>query len=310
MALGIQKTGDGWTAVTLDGGRIAVAAVARRQDAPPQVRACENFAREGSALDALKRLKNAKRVARTQCATLLAHGQYQLLQVDVPENLPQDVPHDELRETLRWRIKEMVDFPVDQAGIDVLEIPAQGAHAAQIWVVAASHEVLRPCVRLFQDAKLPLTSIDIPEFSQRNLSGLFEKEARGLALVAFDADSQGGGRLTITYQGELYMTRHLDVSGPALTRPDTVTLHERVLLDIQRTLDNFDRNYSSIPIDRLLVGPLPNGDAFISYLDDNLSLPVGKADLAEVLDLTAVPRLKEPAAQAEAWLALGAALRD
>jgi hypothetical protein len=37
---------------------------------------------------------------------------------------------------------------------------------------------------------------------------------------------------------------------------------------------------------------------------------VGPADLAGVMDFTATPRLKETAAQADAWLALGAALRD
>ncbi len=106
------------------------------------------------------------------------------------------------------------------------------------------------------------------------------------------------------------MTRHLDVSGPELARPDAGGLHERVLLDIQRSLDNFDRNYSSIPLTRLLIGPLPGGEIFIDYLRNNLSLPVAVANLADVMDFAAVPRLQETAAQVDAWLALGAALRE
>lgn len=310
MAFGNQQAGAGWTAVTLEGERISIAEMARRPGARPQVRLCESFAREGSLLDALKRLKNAKRLARNRCTTLLEHGQYQLLQVSLPDNLPSDTPREELREVLRWRVKEMVDFPVDQAGFDVLEIPVQGARAPQCWVVAASHGVLRPRVQLFQDAKLPLAAIDIPEFAQRNLASLFEEDERGLALVAFDADGQGGGRLTITYQGELYMTRHLDVGAAELASPDAGKLHDRTLLDIQRTLDSFDRTYSAISLSRLLVGPLPQGEAFIAYLQDNLALPVAKANLADVLDCGAVPRLLEVGAQAAAWLTLGAALRD
>lgn len=298
---------DGWTAVMFGTGHISVAEVERRRDARPRVRSCESFAREGSDLDALKRLKNAKRIARTRCTTLLWHGQYQLLQVDAPDNVARDAASAELRDSLRWRIKEMVDFPVEQAGIDVLQIATPGGRTPQVWVVAASHEVLRPRVHLFQDAKVPLAAIDIPELAQRNLSGLFEEPNRGLALAAFD---DKGGRLTITYQGELYMTRHLDVSAPELARPNAAALHERILLDIQRSLDNFDRNYSAIPLTRLMVGPLPGGTAFVDYLRGNLSLPVESANLADVMDFTATPKLNETAAQADAWLVLGAALRD
>lgn len=311
MTFGQKKTaGDGWSAIVFGADRIVVADVTCARDARPRVNACDSFARDGSDLDALKRLKNARRLARNRCTTLLWHGQYQLLQVDAPGSLPADAPHQEVCETLRWRIKEMVDFPVEQAAIDVLHIPVQGSRTPQLWVVAASHAVLRPRVELFQDAKAPLAAIDIPELAQRNLAGLFEEPNRALALVAFN---DKGGLLTVSYQGELYMTRHIDVSGPELTGnsgANAGALHERVLLDIQRSLDSFDRNFSAIPLTRLLVGPLPGGETFIQYLGSNLSLPVTAANLAEVMDFTATPRLAETAAQAEAWLALGAALRD
>lgn len=301
-----QASKHGWTAVEFGSERIAVAEVARRGDGPPQVRVCDSFAREGGELDALKRLKQVRRFAHARCTTLLWHGQYQLLQIDAPDNA-RDLPHEELREAMRWRIKEMVDYPIENAGVDVIDIPAPGSRKPQIWVAVASHDVLVPRVHLFQDAKLSLAAIDIPEMAQRNLATLFEERNRGLALAAFD---DKGGRLTISYQGELFMTRHIDVGAPELTGPQAESLHERVLLDIQRSLDNFDRNYSAIPLTRLMIGPLPGGEAFVNYLGMNLSLPVAMVDLGDVLDLGAVPRLADTAAQADAWLALGAALRD
>lgn len=301
-----QARGDSWTAVIFGSDRIVVAEIARRGESPPQVRACDSFARESSELDALKRLKQIRPLARARCTTLLWHGQYQLLQIDAPDNA-RDLPREELREALRWRIKEMVDYPVENAGIDVIDIPAPGNRNPQMWVVVASHDVLAPRVHLFQDAKLSLAAIDIPEMAQRNLATLFEEQNRGLALAAFDDKS---GRLTISYQGELFMTRHIDVGAPELTGPQAESLHERVLLDIQRSLDNFDRNYSAVPLTRLMIGPLPGGEAFVNYLGMNLSLPVVRADLADVLDIGAVPQLADSAAQADAWLALGAALRD
>lgn len=301
-----QAAGDGWTSVIFGTDRIVVADVLRRTDARPQVRACDSFAREGGELDALKRLKNAKRLSCNRCTTLLWHGQYQLLQVDAPDNA-KDMPHEELREAMRWRVKEMVDFPIETAGMDVIVLPPAGSHSPQLWAVVANREALQSRVHLFQDAKIPLAAIDIPELAQRNIAALFEEPNRGLAVVAFDGK---GGRLTISYQGELYTVRYLDVSGTDLASAQAEAQYERVLLDIQRTLDNFDRNYSAIPLSRLLVGPLPGGERFIAYLAANLSLPVVSANLADVFDFEAVPGLAEVSAQYENWRALGAALRD
>jgi len=301
-----QAAGDGWTSVIFGTDRIVVADVLRRTDARPQVRACDSFAREGGELDALKRLKNAKRLARNRCTTLLWHGQYQFLQVDAPDNA-KDMPHEELREAMRWRIKEMVDFPIETAGVDVIVLPSVGSHSPQLWVVVANREALQSRIHLFQDSKIFLEAIDIPELAQRNIAALFEEPNRGLAVVAFDSK---GGRLTITYQGELYTVRYLDVSGNDLASAHAEAQYERVLLDIQRTLDNFDRNYSAIPLSRLLVGPLPGGERFVEYLAANLSLPVASANLADVFDFEAVPGLAEVSAQYENWRALGAALRD
>ncbi|WP_126447002.1 type IV pilus biogenesis protein PilM [Sulfuricystis multivorans] len=286
---------------------MTVAEVAR-DGGKPVVRACEGYAREGGIGESLKRLRRARRFGRQRCVTLLAEGQYQLLQVELPTNAA-SMTRDELREALRWRVKEMVDFPVERAGIDLLEIPPVGNRPPQVWVVLASHDVLQPIIWEFQEAKVTLAAIDIPELAQRNLAALFEEANRGLALLSFDRQ---GGRLVITYQGELYMTRHIDVGSAELADPRDGALYERVLLDIQRSLDSFDRNYGAINVARLLIGPMPQTEAgaFIEYLGGNLSLPVASAHLAEVMDFTQTPHLDDPAAQADAWLALGAALRE
>lgn len=306
MASGESGAGTvAWTSVVFDAERVTVAEIARPPEGKPQVRSCAAYAREGSEVDILKRLKSVQRLARSRCTTLLAEGQYQLLQIDAPGNAAA-LPREELRESLRWRVKEMVDIAVEQAGIDLLDIPAVGNRNPQLWVVVASHDLLRPRIRQFQDARLSLTAIDIPELAQRNLASLFEEENRGLAFLWFD---RHGGRLTVTFRGELYMTRHIEVNAAELAVPGAVMLYERVLLDIQRSLDNFDRIYSAINLTRLMSGPLPGGEAFFDYLRANLSLPVMNADLAEVMDLALTPQLASAAEQANAWLALGAALR-
>jgi len=297
-----SQQSDNWVSVIFSSGRMDVAEITRRTDARPALSDWDSIALASNELDALKQLRPR---LHGRCTTLLGHGQYQMLQVEAPPG-----PPEERREALRWRVKEMVDFPVEAAGVDVLDIPAkQSGRPAQLFAVLASHAVLTPRIRLFQDAKIPLEAIDVPELAQRNVAALFEEENRGLALLAFDED---GGRLTFTYGGELYATRHIDVTSRDLAAPGGDTpggIFERVLLDVQRSLDNFDRNFSFITLTRLLVTPVPGAAAFVEYLKGNLYQPVALLDLAEGLDLDGTP-LTEPTLQAQAMLAIGAALRQ
>src|SRR3989338_8945950 len=88
------------TSVIFSPGRIDIAAV-RRTGERPAVSAWESFAVAGTELDALKRLRSR---LHGHCTTLLRHGQYQMLQVEAPQ-----VPSEERRQAIRWRVKEMVD---------------------------------------------------------------------------------------------------------------------------------------------------------------------------------------------------------
>ena len=301
-----QVLSDNWTSVIFSAGCIDVAEVRQRTDALPEVCGWESVAYEGAELDALKKLRERLRGGR--CTTLLRYGQYQLLQVPAPQ-----VPPEERNQAVRWQIKEMVSFPVAQAGIGVLEIPSVqgggGGRGPQVFAVAAANDVLTARIRLFQDAKIPLAAIDIPELAQRNVAALFEEENRGLALLHFGAE---GGTLTFSSKGELYASRHIeigakDLAGSGAEAPGGV--FERALLDVQRSLDNFDRNYSFITLARLLVVPIPGVPAFVDYLKGNLYQSVDWLDASKKLDFGSVPALAQPEQQAAALMAIGAALR-
>ena len=302
-----KQSVDGWASILLSNGRMDLARLrSLRGNGQPVLVACESYVMEGDEMEALKRLRSAKKFEGVHCTTLMQHGDYQLLQADKPE-----VSGAELRDAVRWRIKELVDFPVERAVVDVLDIP--GPHApgrgAQIFVVAAPSDRVAPRIHLFQDAKVPLEAIDIPELALRNVANLFEQENHGLALLAFDNE---GGYLIFTYLGELLASRFIDVRRDALAavaEGDT-GLYDKVLLDVQRSLDNFERVHSYAALTRVLVAALPGGNAFIDYLKSNLYQPVEILDLSAVMDLDAVPALQDPVRQAEALLAIGAAMRS
>lgn len=295
-----------WTSIVLGVDQLDVAHVRRPAEGRPEVLSVDTFERGSDDLSALRALRKSRKLAGGPCTTLLRLGEYQLIQTDLPQ-----VPPEERIDALRWQIKDMLEFPVETATLDAMEIPSMsGGRTPQCWAVAASTAVLQPRIHLFQDAKVPLSAIDVPEFCQRNIAALFEEENRALAVLAFADD---GGLLSFTYRGELYVSRHIDITlsqletSPAERRE---SLLERIALDVQRSLDNFDRMYSAVTLTQLLVAPVPGAGGMVDYLRSNVSAPVGRLDLGEVLDIRNAPALAEPGQQARSLRALGAALRS
>jgi MSHA biogenesis protein MshI len=278
--------------------------VRRDSGSKPRVLLADSVEKGADDEATLVALRKPMRLDRYRCTALLTHGKYQLIQTDAVAGAP-----DEAREVLRWKLKDQVEFPVDTAAIDFLPIPSNG-HAAQVFAALSPESTVAPLVRAFQSARVPLAAIDLPEISQRNLAALFEGNGRGLATLIFDDDE---GMLTFTLDGELLVVRHVEITARQLITADDNRrdmLFERIALDVQRSLDNFDRSYSAIPLAHLLVASIPGVDGFINYLRANLTVPVVPLELSGVLDLGAVPAMLDPLRQFQCLRAIGAALRD
>ena len=115
-----------------------------------------------------------------------------------------------------------------------------------------------------------------------------------------------------TWQGELLLARHIDVSLAQLTDTDESArqlAYERASLALQRTLDNVERQFSHADLARLQVAPGAPLRAFVEYVRDLVYVPVTAFDLAALIDLSAVPGLTDPTEQAAYLPAIGAALR-
>ncbi|QAU34278.1 agglutinin biogenesis protein MshI [Janthinobacterium sp. 17J80-10] len=242
------------------------------------------------------------------CATLLNTREYQLLTVEAP-----NVPPDELKTAMRWRLKDMLDFHIDDATIDVMDIPGDSntpGRNRSMYAVAARNQIVEQRQVLFAGAKIPLSIIDIPEMAQRNIAQLLETEGRGIAFLSFGAH---GGLLTVTFAGELYLSRHIDVSVSQLEQADESQKNDwldRVTLELQRSLDHFDRQFHFITVSRLVLGPMGQAGASLQqYLASNLYLPVEQMALDAVLDISRTPELEKPESQQRYFFTLGAALR-
>ncbi|MGD8827815.1 MAG: agglutinin biogenesis protein MshI [Gammaproteobacteria bacterium] len=230
---------------------------------------------------------------------------YQLLLVEAP-----DVGPAELRAAVRWRIKDLISFHIDDAVIDVFEIPGQTgtAQARMMYAVAARATRVQATVDAFEDSGLFLDIIDIPEMCLRNVASLLPQDVDGLATLYLTRDY---GLITLTRQGTLYLARRLEVGERALSAADDPDRREALLgnivLEIQRSLDYYESHFSQPAIGTLAIAPTETETGYLNtYLDANIDIDIAPLDIN---DLVAGEVPLERAEQARCLLAIGAALR-
>ncbi len=244
-------------------------------------------------------------LGKHRCAALLGPDDYHMLLVEAPR-----VPRPEWKTAARWLVKEMVDFDVEKAALEILDIPAPKdarGRAHQIFAVAARKDLLAERINRYTEATVPLTVIDVPETAQRNLSALHDESGRATGLAYFD---DHGGLFTITSGGELYMSRRIEIGMRELlggTEHSRAEARDRILLELQRSLDHFERQFNELPLARVVIGPEPKESGLVKHLASNLALPVAPFDLARVVDLPAGGI--EPALQWRLFHLIGAAFR-
>lgn len=296
----------GWFAVGISRQGVHFVRV-RRGGSKPQVVVCAFHQMPQVTAEALEKMRLDLRVGKHQFTTLLAAGEYQMLMVDAPS-----VPAIEMRDAIRWRVKDTLSYNVDDATIDVLPIPANqygGEHPQTLYVFAAANATIQRRMELFEQAKIRLNVIDTPEMAQRNIAELFESADQGLALLHFD---DTGGLLTFTCNGELYLARRIEITLGQLQDANEKLRQQilnRVELEVQRSLDYFGRQYHHIPLQRVLVSA-PEALGLTELLSSNLDIPVESLDLAQGLDIAAAPELAHGEYRAEVFFTLGAALRQ
>jgi MSHA biogenesis protein MshI len=304
-----SKEIDGWHAVSFQGGDALAVHVRRPSSGKPVVSMIASEPMDGAPpTEVLGRLAKSWQGQKHACTTVVNSDSYEFLPVDAPH-----VPPAELKSAIAWTVTSLIDFSNEEATIDVLSVPHDQANAHRpraMYAVVTRAKLSNDIQRCFQDAKLSLKVIDIPEMAQRNVAGLLETEGRALALLSFDA---GGGLLTFTSGGELYLARRIPITPQQLldSAPESRERYqEDVALEIQRSIDHFGREFSWVGLDCLLVAPIGDDHGgLVDYLSANISTPVAALNLESIFDMSRVPELKSLRAQEKYFMTLGLALR-
>lgn len=208
---------------------------------------------------------------------------YQLLLADAPA-----VASEELSQAVRWKVKELLDFPLDQAAIAHFPLPEDAYRGRQkmLYVAALRKEELSSLVTPVEEAGLAVDCVEIAELAMHNLVSRMPTEPGGVALVQLN---DKGGFINLVEEGRVYLSRRLDVglSGFDPVGDNTAFL-DALYLDIQRSLDFYEAQLGKGIITQLWYSPgLPATADIGAFLSSQLGLNVSALDLSplELIDV-------------------------
>lgn len=286
--------------------QIALAVVRRSADGLPRLVHCAvEPATMGYADGALRKLLRDFDLGTAPVSAVIGADDYQLAQIPAP-----DVPEPEMRDAARWRMREVIDFALDDSTIDVFDVPERRDRAAtrNLFAVATRGDVPKFIAGSLQRLTRHLDVIDIPELCQRNLCTLLPQDAKGLAFVMLREDH---AQLVLVRQGRLFVARRLDFD--AGLAPDGSLSEGRRLdagalaLELQRSIDYYETHFDQPAITDLLVAPSGSlSPALTAEIASLTGLRVHPLVIEQHLDVPEGARIPE------GWLpalAIGAALR-
>ena len=300
---------DGWSAVDMQGGMFGVnvrlpAAGGRK---PVVLR---RAAFPGQAVDTAVMAQMGRTLSpdKFNLVALLGRREYQLFMVDKPA-----VREDEMESSLRLAVSPLIDYPVAEANLAWLDIPARqtlGSRVQQLYVVVARADTVQARKTVFDQARLGLHAVDIRETAQRNISCLLDSDHVAVCMISVEPE---GVQLTVTCHGDLYLVRFISEAllgkGGQQDQAALAQAVERLALEIQRSFDFVRRNYPALNIKALHVAPNQEDLGLVDLLKAHLIEEVIPLDLSEVFDFSIDADLKKPQVQAQYFHALGSALR-
>jgi len=255
--------------------------------------------------DVVKRLIDDGTLAAAPVVVLLAPGQYDLQQLPVPA-----VPDEEMRDALRWQLRSHLAYAPEEAMLDFTRLPRAAEQKDALLAVAAHRPMIEAALAPLLQHGVTVDAVDVPEFAQRNLAGFQRSDGVTSAWLGFERDTC---LLTVQMDGELAFTRRMLMPGAAVNAidsglPDSAQhVSERVVVQVQRSLDLFERQSGLPSLAHAMLGPHPHAPLIALLLAERCALRVDAFDAAKSFEF--MPGATTTELPTAALGALGAAMR-
>jgi len=228
----------------------------------------------GQRNEVLKAWVGSSKVTGVQTVLNMSADQYQMFQVDRPE-----VEESELLSALQWKIRDMIDYELDDAVIGAFDFPEEASKGRDIvTVVCARKVIVKGYVDLVLAAGLDLRCIDITELSLRNVLIKLDPSEASKAILYL---RKGTGMLVFCKGEILYFSRRTTFSFEGLNSPsEQQKVIEGLSLEIQRSMDYCESQLGLRPPKKLLMVIPETTTPLVNLLSGELAVSVVEADIS------------------------------
>ncbi|HXH54473.1 MAG TPA: hypothetical protein VNK03_01865 [Gammaproteobacteria bacterium] len=237
------------------------------------------------------------------CSYVLDVGEYSLNLVEAPEVAALEIPM-----AMRWVLRDLINFPIEEAIIDTFDVPFSRAkdNVKMIYAAAIRKQQVQKIENLIKSTGLVLKFIDIPEMTLKNILIRHPQKFKSCALVQL---SNKGSKLILCRDEQLCIARVFDLKLDELGQnpeKDAKTL-ESLALEFQRSFDYMNSVFRQSIQNMIVLSPTPvDTDIVAGSLKANLGAEIVELKLSEIFKFDKPLEINEAV---NYLFALGAVLR-
>lgn len=260
---------------------------------------CQFLESVGDTAERLAQLVDEQGWEGVPCSVVLHPVYYQLLLADSPQ-----VESAEVSAALRWKIKDLLDFPIEDAAIAHFLLPEDAYRGRQkkLYAGVLRKTSLQSLVEPVEISGLQVDCIEVSELALHNIISRLPQAGGGIAMMQLH---EGEGFINLVEDGAVYLTRRLDIGLEKYNaNADNTVFFDSLFLEVQRSLDFYESQLGKGIITRLFYSPgLEHTAAIGEFLSRQLGIDVSPLDLSPLGFVE-----DESGQQARCSSAIGAAL--
>lgn len=234
-----------------------------------------------------------------QCIWMLHPNYYHLTLINTP-----NVPQTEYKQAVRWQVKDIINYPLEDAAVDVFYPNENEISLKKIYVVTAQNSFLQNIVNIIQDCDLAPVAIDIREFAIRNLiSGLAATQDDTIGMLSLVDDSC---LLVSVKSGQIQFVRRIPVGLKSLINNN----YSDLITELQRSFSYCQLELKQEIPSALFIPPLKL-DIDHNNIAQNISNNLNKK--TSVINLQTIVTCKtsmDQQLESQCWAAIGGLLRN
>lgn len=224
---------------------------------------CTNMTAVGAAFSAFC---EQHQLGNPACSVILHASSYQMLLVEAPP-----VDELELAAALQWKIKDLLQTPIEDSVVDGFLLPDDAYRGRQkmAYAVATCRSDLQSLVDTLNDSGAEVDRVELPELVLLRLMTDYPREEQTEMVIVIGKQR---GFLAVLADQAIYLSRTIDLGDELLAGGASAGQIDNFILEIQRSRDYFESQIGKGVVGRMLLAPL-NSD--VSVLVDAIADRLG-----------------------------------